>query len=599
MGCIGLSHSHEQPQRGVVVHTRTTQARYGGAYKKPMLEQEYGQWSEANPECVALIVESDVIRTFQLCWAMLCLCQAGFMMLQYPRIGWEPIYMPICEALNYGVGWGESSRFILADGRTMKWARFVSWVVTTPVLLGQIGGISQVKWGSFNMNSAMIAADLVMVTAGLTAQMTPNASLRWFLYTLGWAGMLLIFAVVYQIFSQGITKFDKACKARRPRTEAEEKEEEEAAKAAAVEAGREETKVRPLWRLQKMTIQRLKTIRLIFFLSWTTYPIYFLLGFETTCLLSESVLEPLYIISDALAKNLFGILMWNTLWHLNNGNWNSTFTNTDSSTSATRKEMQSAPRPRRQFETPVLAGRDEPEYAAPGQDRNEQWLASLIRPTVSRTQSFASQRFREEPWPGDHLQRSDSPVLQVNEVGNGASRGLPREGPEQVNLKHEGEDEFSVDDFPVERHQRRRRAPQRDSSRSPAQFQPTPAPSPGPLQPLQSRQRLPAAPLSLQAGALAATSQLTPAGEAMKSMAQDQPEPAAATVLKKTSDLLHLVAVAKKLLKEETSGNMASKERRSRDPVERPDMTYREFLQAVTAVTAEERTSPTAADDMA
>ena len=37
---------------------------------------------------------------------MLCVCQALFMVLQFPRIGWEPIYMPICEAINYGAGWG-------------------------------------------------------------------------------------------------------------------------------------------------------------------------------------------------------------------------------------------------------------------------------------------------------------------------------------------------------------------------------------------------------------------------------------------------------------------------------------------------------------
>ena len=48
--------------------------------------------------------------------------------------------------------------FVLASGLSIKWARFVSWVVTTPVLLGQISGISQVKWGNFNMNSAMTAA---------------------------------------------------------------------------------------------------------------------------------------------------------------------------------------------------------------------------------------------------------------------------------------------------------------------------------------------------------------------------------------------------------------------------------------------------------
>ena len=45
----------------------------------------------------------------------------------------------------------------------------------------------------------------------------------------------------------------------------------------------------------------------------------------TQCLLSESVLEPLYIVNDVFCKNIFGLLMWSTLWGLNQGNWNSTF----------------------------------------------------------------------------------------------------------------------------------------------------------------------------------------------------------------------------------------------------------------------------------
>lgn len=63
----------------------------------------------------------------------------------------------------------------------------------------------------------------------------------------------------------------------------------------------------------------------MFFISWSTYPIYFVLGFQGSCTLSEPVLEVLHILSDAFAKNFFGILMWNTLWKLNDGNWESTF----------------------------------------------------------------------------------------------------------------------------------------------------------------------------------------------------------------------------------------------------------------------------------
>ena len=47
--------------------------------------------------------------------ATLCVCQALFMMAQYPKIGWEPIYMPLCEAANYGLGWAAIHKFNAAS----------------------------------------------------------------------------------------------------------------------------------------------------------------------------------------------------------------------------------------------------------------------------------------------------------------------------------------------------------------------------------------------------------------------------------------------------------------------------------------------------
>ena len=91
--------------------------------------------------------------------------------------------------------------------------------------------------------------------------MTSSPALRWILYTVGWIAMLLIFVVINDIFSQGIDKFNKAAKANRHRAEEEEAEQ--------IEGG-----VRSLWQAQKQTILRLKSIRLLFFISWTTYPIY-------------------------------------------------------------------------------------------------------------------------------------------------------------------------------------------------------------------------------------------------------------------------------------------------------------------------------------
>ena len=128
--------------------------------------------------------------------------------------------------------------------RPVKWARFVSWTVTTPVLLAQMGGVGQLKWGSFNMNTGMIAADLVMILAGVTAQMTPNPALKWSLYFFGCLCMLLVFRVIWQIMWPAIHKFNAASRAGRPRDFEEQ----------------DKADPRCPWRIQKQTVFNLKAV---------------------------------------------------------------------------------------------------------------------------------------------------------------------------------------------------------------------------------------------------------------------------------------------------------------------------------------------------
>ena len=85
-----------------------------------------------------------------------------------------------------------------------------AWTITTPVLLLQLSGISPVQWGPFNMNSAMIAADLIMIMCGATGLLTNNDAFKWTLYAIGCVAMLIIFAIVWQILGTSIDKFYKA-----------------------------------------------------------------------------------------------------------------------------------------------------------------------------------------------------------------------------------------------------------------------------------------------------------------------------------------------------------------------------------------------------
>eukprot|EP00960_Hanusia_phi_P035216 751546-Hanusia_phi.AAC.2 len=68
-------------------------------------------------------------------------------------------------------------------------------------------------------------------------------------------------------------------------------------------------------------VQRLKTMRVVFYVSWMAYPILWSFSSTGACIMSENTSSVLYLLGDALCKNTYGILLWATTWGLLNGKW--------------------------------------------------------------------------------------------------------------------------------------------------------------------------------------------------------------------------------------------------------------------------------------
>lgn len=66
---------------------------------------------------------------------------------------------------------------------------------------------------------------------------------------------------------------------------------------------------------------RIRTAQYIFFPSWGIYPFLYILSIEGTCVASEDVIIVCNILADLFAKNIFGILLWDTLWNCLQGKW--------------------------------------------------------------------------------------------------------------------------------------------------------------------------------------------------------------------------------------------------------------------------------------
>eukprot|EP00960_Hanusia_phi_P072494 767800-Hanusia_phi.AAC.2 len=244
------------------------------------------------------------VRTFELCWGIMCACQAVFFALRYPRATWEFVMVPLTECFIYGLGYSEIGYILLWDGRQVLWTRTVLWLATVPILLNQINAMAAVHIYGVDLNIMQMYFSTLMICLGHTAALTHNQSLKWLFFIMAMAIFGVICFINYYTFA--------------------------AAEKHYKESGSEN---------DLKIAKRIRLLAIIFFTSWTMYPLFFVLSVEGACVASErldivcgyiyilmiagSVILVCFALADLLSKNVFGVLFWDTLWNMQDGRWTS------------------------------------------------------------------------------------------------------------------------------------------------------------------------------------------------------------------------------------------------------------------------------------
>mmetsp|Transcript_58987 Transcript_58987/g.120823 ORF Transcript_58987/g.120823 Transcript_58987/m.120823 type:complete len:558 (+) Transcript_58987:86-1759(+) len=230
---------------------------------------------------------SQGIHTFQLTWSLICTAQAIFLMTKWPKVGWEAIYMPCCEALSYGLlSAGHGYLKLHGEWHYIPWIRYAAWMVTTPVLLNQVQGVLDVKVGHLRLAPIQSLANLIMIVMGVSAHLQENIAWKWVFFLIGCVMALVIYWVAWLVFSTQIKYYA-------------------------------ETKTA----VGDRVVFQLKLIAVAFYVGWSAFPLIWMLSSEGLCAIEEHIAAAAHIPADVLSKNIFGLLMWHTRWIVLGGYW--------------------------------------------------------------------------------------------------------------------------------------------------------------------------------------------------------------------------------------------------------------------------------------
>lgn len=106
------------------------------------------------------------------------------------------VFIPIWSGAAYlGMALGQGS--VVTNGETTFFARYLDWVVTTPLLLLSLALVAMYRHKkNYTLIGALIGADVFMILTGLIADLSPEP-IRFIWYGLGVAAFLVLLVLVW------------------------------------------------------------------------------------------------------------------------------------------------------------------------------------------------------------------------------------------------------------------------------------------------------------------------------------------------------------------------------------------------------------------
>jgi bacteriorhodopsin len=194
-----------------------------------------------------------------------------FRKYQEGRCNWEALYMGAVETVSYSflLAFSDTEGAIvhLGDGSTVTWIRYAGWMVTCPVLLIMLTNIAGPGIYDLRKTMLLIVVNQLMTVFGVSAAFITSGT-TWAFFSISCVLCALEFLMCYFIFAFALYKVP--------------------------EEGHD----------------YLKAMRMIMFVFWSSYAVYFVLGSDMTGVVNNATISALHAISDIFAKNLFSLLSW-------------------------------------------------------------------------------------------------------------------------------------------------------------------------------------------------------------------------------------------------------------------------------------------------
>ncbi|BDP44073.1 rhodopsin (plasmid) [Deinococcus aetherius] len=182
---------------------------------------------------------------------------------EYARQSYLGLFLvPLIAMLLYlmlALGQGRTE----VEGRTVSWIRYVTWILTTPLLLNQLARLVRAP-GSFV--AALLVSNTLMIGTGALADLSPTPQ-RYVWYGVSCAAFVAVFFLLYSDFTR--------------------------------RAGQHGGEV-------ERTFRRLRDVN---FILWLGYPVVWILGTSGVRVLDSGLQAALYTLLDLAAKVGFGLLV--------------------------------------------------------------------------------------------------------------------------------------------------------------------------------------------------------------------------------------------------------------------------------------------------